>query len=60
MTREEAKNKIAELPRGWLIYQSGEEAVSMRVKVRKRPINVITMGNDGANYLASRIKNFIG
>ena len=49
----------AELAWGWLIYQSGEEAVSMRVKGRKRPINIIIMDDGSASHLAYRIKTFI-
>ena len=50
----------AEVAWGWLIYQFGEEAVSMRVKGRKRPINIITMDGDSASHLAYRMKKFIG
>ena len=45
---------------GWLIYQSGEEAVSMRVKGRKRPINIITMNGDSSSRLSYRIRKFVG
>lgn len=47
----------ADVAWGWLLYQSGEEAVSMRVKGRKRPINIITM--DNASYLRRRIAEFL-
>lgn len=49
----------ARLAWGWLIYQSGEEAVSIVVKGRKRPINIITMDGDSTSHLASRMRNFI-
>lgn len=47
----------ADLAWGWLIYQSGEEAVSMRIKGRKKPINIITL--DDAADLAFRIEEFL-
>ena len=47
----------AELAWGWLIYQSGEEAVSVRIKGKKRPINIITM--DAATDLKGKIADFL-
>lgn len=42
---------------GDIIYEFGEEAVSIRLKGRKRPINIITM--DDADHLTNSIAEFL-